>query len=315
MAKNAPLFEGESLKYFFRIAVGIFILVMPVVILCCYGRLRSRGVRVMVWAHFVLTAVVMFGYICGELSAANWRLTPILGSGIMLSVCGLRELVGDLGLIDLKLPSNPEDDTCAEEFAEAEVAEEESVEEESLEEESVEAEVPAIEEAKPIGEIILSRVCAVVLAAIICSSLVFAKEMKAIPEDYGRDNVNHRLAEFLVEEGLEYGYASFWYSQAVTVLSDSQVRVRNITADKNGVRGRHYQSSLNWYNDQEGVDEYFVILSAKEYADVSSHRSWMEWMDSCYMRHYEDPNDLAGYVIYVFSENILRSYGSDAMAD
>ena len=116
-------------------------------------------------------------------------------------------------------------------------------------------------------------------------------------------------------EGLEYGYATFWYSQAVTVLSDSQVRVRNITADKNGVRGRHYQSSLNWYNDQEGVDEYFVILSAKEYADVSSHRSWMEWMDSCYLRHYEDPNDLAGYVIYVFSENILRSYGSDAMAD
>ena len=63
LKQNDPLFDGESMKYFFRIAIGIILLVMPVVILCLYGRIRSRGVRIMVWSHFVLTAVVIFGYV------------------------------------------------------------------------------------------------------------------------------------------------------------------------------------------------------------------------------------------------------------
>lgn len=272
MAQNAPLFDAESMKYFFRIAVGIILLVMPVVILCLYGKIKSRGVRLMLWAHFVLTAVVIFGYICGELSAANWRLMPIIGSSAMLTVCALRDLVSDLGLFEVK-------ENCG-------------------------------------AAVVLSRISALVLAVVILSSLVFADEVKALDPEYGRDNTNHRLAEFLVEEGLQYGYATFWYSQAITLLSDSEVRVRNMDVDdRKGVIGRHYQSSLNWYNDQEGVDEYFVILSATEYRSVFTTKSWQQWMDECYLRHYESPNDAEGFQIYVFSENILRNFGSDARAE
>ncbi len=269
MAKNAPIFDAESIKYFFRIAVGIILLVMPVVILCLYGKIKSRGVKFMLWAHFVLTAAVMFGYICGELSAANWRLTPILGSAAMLTVCGLRDLVSDLGIFEVKENGG----------------------------------APAV----------LSRICAAVLAVIVASSLVFADEVKKLDPEYGRDNTNHRLAEFLVEEGLEYGYATFWYSQAITVLSDSQVRVRNIDVKDNaGVVGRHYQSSLNWYNDQEGIDEYFVILSATEYRKVFLTDTWQTWMDEYYLREYDSPNDANGFLVFVFSENILRDFGSEA---
>ena len=272
MVQNAPLFDAESIKYFFRISIGIILLVMPVVILCLYGKIKSRGVRLMVWAHFVLTAVVLFGYICGELSAANWRLMPIIGSAAMLTVCGVRELVSDLGLFEVKENGG--------------------------------------------AAVVLSRISALVLADTILSSLVFADEVKALDPEYGRDNTNHRLAEFLVEEGLEYGYATFWYSQAITLLTDSEVRVRNMDVDdRDGVVGRHYQSSLNWYNDQEGVDEYFILLSAAEYRDVFTTRSWQKWMDECYLRHYESPNDADGFRIYVFSENILRDFGSDARAD
>ena len=272
MTQNAPLFDAESMKYFFRIAVGIILLVMPVVILCLYGRIKSRGVRLMVWAHFVLTAVVIFGYICGELSAANWRLMPIIGSSAMLTVCALRDLVSDLGLFEVKENGG--------------------------------------------AAVVLSRIGALVLAVVILSSLVFADEIKALDPEYGRDNTNHRLAEFLVEEGLEYGYATFWYSQAITLLSNSEVRVRNMDVDdRKGVIGRHYQSSLNWYNDQPGVDEYFVILSATEYRSVFTTKSWQQWMDECYLRHYESPNDAEGFQIYVFSENVLRDFGSDARAE
>ncbi len=269
MAKNDPLFEAESIKYFFRIAIGIILLVMPVVILCLYGKIKSRGVKFMLWAHFVLTAAVMFGYICGELSAANWRLTPILGSAAMLTVCGLRDLISDLGIIEVKNNSG--------------------------------------------AATVLSRICALALAVIVASSLFFADEVKSLDPEYGRDNTNHRLAEFLVEEGLEYGYATFWYAQAITVLSDSEVRVRNMDVnDRAGVIGRHYQSSLNWYNDQEGIDEYFVILSASEYKKVFLTDTWQTWMDEYYLRHYDSPNDANGFQVFVFSENILRDFGSEA---
>ena len=269
MAKNDPLFAAESIKYFFRIAVGIILLVMPVVILCLYGKIKSRGVKFMLWAHFVLTAAVMFGYICGELSAANWRLTPILGSAAMLTVCGLCDLTSDLGLFEVKENGG--------------------------------------------ATVVLSRICALVLAVIIASSLVFANEVKSLDPEYGRDNTNHRLAEFLVEEGLEYGYATFWYAQAITVLSDSAVRVRNMDVnDRAGVIGRHYQSSLNWYNDQEGIDEYFVILSASEYKKVFLTDTWQMWMEEYYLREYDSPNDADGFLVFVFSENVLRDFGSEA---
>ncbi|MBO5700986.1 MAG: hypothetical protein J6S71_00970 [Clostridia bacterium] len=298
MKQNAPLFDGESLPFFFRIAAGIILLVMPVVILCLYGKIRSRGVKIMVWAHFVLTAVVMFGYICGELSAANWRLTPILGSAAMLTVCGLRDLVSDIGLISI------------EEVKELREPTEEDAE---LYDESA---LPAeTEEAvkKPCAKVIISRICALVLAVTLLSSWTFAKEIDELPADYGRDNTNHRLAEFLVSEGLEYGYATFWYSQAITVLTNSEVRVRNMDVkDREGVIGRHYQSSLNWYNDQDGVEEYFIILSATEYRTAFLTERWEEWMDNYYLRHYEDPNDCAGFRIYVFSENVLKDFGSDS---
>ena len=272
MAKNDPLFAAESIKYFFRIAVGIILLVMPVVILCLYGKIKSRGVQFMLWAHFVLTAAVMFGYICGELSAANWRLTPILGSAAMLTVCGLCDLTSDLGLFEVKENGG--------------------------------------------ATAVLSRICALVLAVIIASSLVFANEVKSLDPEYGRDNTNHRLAEFLVEEGLEYGYATFWYAQAITVLSDSAVRVRNMDVnDRAGVIGRHYQSSLNWYNDQDGIDEYFVILSASEYKKVFLTDTWQMWMEEYYLREYDSPNDADGFLVFVFSENVLRDFGSDARAE
>ena len=38
----------------------------------------------------------------------------------------------------------------------------------------------------------------------------------------------------------------------------------------------------------------------------------IEWMDEYYLRHYEDPNDAKGFQIYVFSENVLSYFGSDA---
>ncbi len=301
-----PLFGDmieDTIKAVIRIGIGLIILATPIVMLACYKKLRSKEVRIILWAHIIVCAVIMFGYICGKLSAANWRLTPILGSGAFLTVVGLRELVTSLNLIGKKKAP------VAEEKSRDELIE---IEQNS---EGVETTVPTNTGTDNSGEVVLdggavvlSRICALILAVVIAGSLIFAKEVRDIPEDYGRDNANHLLAQFLVDNGLEYGYATFWYAQAITVLSDSAVRVRNINVKAGeGISAYHYQSSTRWYDDQEGVDEYFVILSLAEYSTASKSPKWAEWMESCYSRHYDDVN---GFMIYVFTENILSEYGS-----
>ena len=84
-----------------------------------------------------------------------------------------------------------------------------------------------------------------------------------MPADYGRDNDLHRVAEKLEELDLKYGYAEFWKSQAITVLSDSKVKVRNIQIVNGTIKKYEYQSEYTWFDDQP--DYEFSLL--EEYID------------------------------------------------
>ena len=85
------------------------------------------------------------------------------------------------------------------------------------------------------------------------------------------------LAEFLVENGLEYGYAEFWTAQATTVIADSKVKVRSIEISrKEGISAYTYQSNIYWFSDQDGVNEYFIALTEDEYSKASASGQWAE---------------------------------------
>lgn len=148
---------------------------------------------------------------------------------------------------------------------------------------------------------ILRRVSAIAAAFLAAVAVLGAAVMLRMPADYGRDNLDHRLAEKLKAEGLEYGYATFWRSQTITLISDSEVRVREILADEfDGVCTDYYQSSRAWYEDQEGIDRYFVLLSNYEAGDASRNPAWETYVEENSPEIIEFEN----YVIYVFDENI-----------
>ena len=126
-----------------------------------------------------------------------------------------------------------------------------------------------------------------------------------MPADHGRDNLDHRLAAKLEAEGLEYGYSTFWRSQTITLISDSKVKVREILADEfDGVYTDYYQSSRAWYEDQEGVDRYFVLLEDYEAGDASRNEVWESYVENNATEIIEYEN----FVIYVFDENIDFEY-------
>ena len=69
---------------------SIVIAVMPVIATCCYKKYandrRGRMMRIWVWIHWAVTAVNLMGYVFGVLSAADWRIIPMIGTAMILSI-------------------------------------------------------------------------------------------------------------------------------------------------------------------------------------------------------------------------------------
>lgn len=155
------------------------------------------------------------------------------------------------------------------------------------------------------GSVVAKRLSVVFAVCLLAGSVISGAVMLKMPADYGRDNLDHRLAAKLKAEGLEYGYSTFWRSQTITLISDSEVRVREILADEfDGVSTDYYQSSRAWYEDQEGIDKYFVLLNDYEAGDASRNRAWESYVEENAVEVIEVEN----FFIYVFEENIDFEY-------
>ena len=79
-----------------------------------------------------------------------------------------------------------------------------------------------------------------------------------------------RLTKVLEENGLTYGYSTMWGgSDVVNVISDSRVRIAMISfGDEGDYHIVRYQTQASWYEDQPGVDRYFVVVSNDDLKSV-----------------------------------------------
>lgn len=106
------------------------------------------------------------------------------------------------------------------------------------------------------------------------------------------------LAEFLEEENLEYGYATFWYANIITMMSDSKVEVRNISLGQEGYEIRTYQSNVEWYDKQNGYKEFFVIMTEREYQEFYMN-------PECPYPVADEELEYNGYHILIYAMNIF----------
>ena len=259
--KSDRMISKEAIVYLIRLAGMLVITVIPLVGLFRYKKLRDKSTRFILWVHLSLTAVILFGYICGRISNANWRLTPIIGSSVMSTVAIFREWLD--GIFPKKSTDEAENnENCNE-----------------------------------------KRVClrlGVILSAVIVMfGAVNFNEIRKMPRDY--EHPLEAVANDLEAHGLEYGYATFWRSQALTMLSDSKVRVRETLVKSDGVITDYYQSSRLWYEDQPGIDKYFIMLSDDELNTVCDSEYWQEITEKYLIENFET----RGYNVFVFSRNVI----------
>jgi len=242
-----PIFSLAALLHMLRIFGGTVLLVVPLIAALRYRSIRRAALRVLLWTHLVVSSVILYGYICGRLSAANWRLIPLLFTAALTTLCFLAEWAR----------------------------------------EKKTAELPT-----------RNRVAAIALAGMFVFSLANGIKIAVMPPDYGRDNEHHLLLAALEEENLTYGYASFWNSHPITVLSDSRVKVRNVKYTQDGVLRYPYQSSAAWYEDQPGVEEYFLALTLEEAETIKASSQYGELFVNR-RRAFEAGN----FVVWVYNYN------------
>ncbi len=233
-----PIFSAESIVNIIRLGAAASVALLPLIALFFYNKF-SFGTKALLLTHFGLSGVIMFGYIFGILSAANWRLSPMICTGLIVCFavfCETKEYV-----------------------------------------------VP-------------KRLCAAVLCLLVLLSAVNFGTVMQMEKNGIEQNEKYLISQQLKEKGLTYGYATFWNSQVITVLSDSEVRAANIDVNENGIAPCPYQANLNWFEEQEDVEKYFVLLSYGEEATLMNTTDWVH-----FELLYTDKIDLDGYTVYVFN--------------
>lgn len=109
------------------------------------------------------------------------------------------------------------------------------------------------------------RLSVLVSSLVVLSCGITVGQIIAMPSDYGRDNDIHKAMELLEENGLDYGYATYWNANIITLLSSSRVKVRDVNIDEPEPRKGWLNSDNAWFEDQPGQEKYFFLLTNGEY--------------------------------------------------
>lgn len=89
-----PFASAQAVLLMIRIFGGMLLLVYPLILLCRYRTLRSRGARMALIGHGAVLAFILFAVTFGRLGNANWRLTPALGTAVMATFIGMWDRIG-----------------------------------------------------------------------------------------------------------------------------------------------------------------------------------------------------------------------------
>ena len=202
-----------------KMAGSLVLFFTPVYAIFIYKRV-VRSERTFIIFHWIMSGFILYGYVFGNLSSVNWRLSPIICSAIIVNIIVWKYLWSTVNL---------------------------------------------------------KRSAVIVSLLVVLSGVVTFGQIWAMPADYGRDNDQHQVVKYLEENGLNYGYATYWNANILTLISSSKVKVRDINLDNDQPVKGWLNTDKAWYDAQPNQDKYFVLLTNSEYDDkVSKNHSILD---------------------------------------
>lgn len=109
------------------------------------------------------------------------------------------------------------------------------------------------------------------------------------------------LGNFLVSNGLTYGYASYWNAGIISVLSNEKALVRQIMISDGVPSPYRWLSADHWYKPEAYKGETFLLLTLEEAKNFDWQ--YLELYSLKPVRYLE----FMQYKIFIFAENIANA--------
>ncbi|WP_346308587.1 hypothetical protein [Limnohabitans sp.] len=106
------------------------------------------------------------------------------------------------------------------------------------------------------------------------------------------------MVDFLRKNNLKYGYASYWNAGSLTVLSDGEVKIRQIVLNNGMPTPMRHLSSNRWYRQSAWKGKSFLMLHKSEIPHLDVGK-----LERLRLQPIEKLN-YKNFSIYVFPENI-----------
>lgn len=82
-----PLVSSQSVVNMLRISGALFLLIFPFILLIRYAKQPDREMRLLLGGHLFVSAFIVFASTFGSLGKADWRLTPMMGTALLVVLC------------------------------------------------------------------------------------------------------------------------------------------------------------------------------------------------------------------------------------
>ncbi len=119
---------------------------------------------------------------------------------------------------------------------------------------------------------IYSRLGNILTIPVIIYCFISVINLFSIPIGFS-NNVLYDELSLLEKNGCTYGYATFWYANPITAITDNKIKVRGVKIEDDGIAYRSYQSDKSWYDGVTKPDEtYFILLDYDEYENFNADK-------------------------------------------
>lgn len=83
--ESVEFFSLEGIQKAVFLVVGVVVAVVPVIYTFFYNKVNEMRKRI-IWGHWIITGIILFGFICGQLFEHNWRLIPCVFTSFILTL-------------------------------------------------------------------------------------------------------------------------------------------------------------------------------------------------------------------------------------
>lgn len=117
-----------------------------------------------------------------------------------------------------------------------------------------------------------------------------------------KDSVQNlkNLESFLEENGLDFGYATYWNAYVNTVLSNGKVEINSVSVTPNLITAHNWLCSTEWYTQEHHSGTSFLMLTSEEKQVFENSTNYLSFNDPERVLTYND------YTIYVYDYNISK---------